>query len=85
MASQHLVRTPGQLGAALRTRRRGLGLSQKELSGRISLRQATVSAVESGASDTRLSTIMDLLNALNLELVVRPREAHTDEDLEKLF
>ena len=68
-----IARTSTQLGAALRRRRKHLGLSQAELGQRINLRQATVSALESGEVDTKLTTLLDALAALNLELVVRPR------------
>lgn len=85
MPAHHIVRTPSQLGAALRRRRRDLRLSQGAVGARIGARQATVSNAESGASDTRLSTLMDLLAALNLELVVRPRDAADRPSLDELF
>ena len=85
MARPHIVRTPAQLGASLRMRRRELGFSQGDVAGRINARQATVSSVESGAADARLSTLMDLLAALNLELVLRPRDASGRPDIEDLF
>lgn len=85
MSKAAIVRTPTQLGAALRMRRRELGLSQAEVGARIDARQATVSTVENGAADARLSTLMDLLASLNLELVVRPRDAGVHPALEDLF
>lgn len=80
-----IVRTSSQLGAVLRERRRELGLTQGAVGARINARQATVSNVESGAADARLSTLTDLLAALNLELVIRPRDAAERPPLEDLF
>lgn len=80
-----VARTSTQLGAALRRRRKHLGLSQAELGQRINLRQATVSALESGEVDTKLTTLLDALAALNLELVVRPRSSGSGADIEALF
>jgi len=82
---EQITRTPTQLGAVLRRRRKALGLSQADLGQRINLRQATVSAVESGEVDTKLTTLMDTLAALNLELVVRPRSSGGDGDIEAMF
>jgi len=80
-----VARTSLQLGAALRRRRKHLGLSQAELGQRINLRQATISALEGGEVDTKLTTLLDALAALNLELVVRPRSSGDGADIEALF
>jgi HTH-type transcriptional regulator / antitoxin HipB len=68
----NLARTPLQMGAALRRRRKELGLSQAAAAGSIARRQATLSDLENGG-DVRLSTLLRLLATLDLELVVRPR------------
>jgi HTH-type transcriptional regulator / antitoxin HipB len=60
------------MGAALRRRRKELGLSQATAAGSIARRQATISDLENGG-DVRLSTLLRLLATLDLELVVRPR------------
>lgn len=78
-----IVRTADALGATLRRRRRTLHLSQGSLGESINLRQATISALEAGTADTKLSTVMDAMAALGLELVVRPRSTVTD--VEALF
>ncbi len=80
-----IARTSTQLGAALRRQRKSLGLSQAQLGQRINLRQATVSALEGGEVDTKLTTLLDALAALNLELVVRPRSTGSAADIEALF
>jgi HTH-type transcriptional regulator / antitoxin HipB len=83
MADQ-IARTPKQVGDAVRRRRRALGMDQKDLAGKAGLRQATISAVEAGESGT-LRTLFDVLTALDLELVVRPRTKASTEEIEDLF
>ncbi len=73
-----IVRTPTAMGAALRRQRKKLGLSQVELGERINARQATLSALEAGTADTKLRTLMDVVAALGLEMVVRPRSTVSD-------
>jgi len=68
-----IARTPKQLGAAIRRRRRQLKLSQAALGSRAHLRQATISALENGEPGTQLRTLVDVLAALGLELVVQER------------
>ena len=52
---------------------------------RIHLRQATISALENSATDTRLGTLFDALAALDLELVVRLRTKGSAKEFEDLF
>jgi HTH-type transcriptional regulator/antitoxin HipB len=77
-----LARTINQIGNAIRRRRRFLKVSQEQLCQRSALRQATISSLESGDSAARLSTLFDVLAALDLELVVRERtKAPNVEDI----
>ena len=82
---EQIVRTPAQMGAALRRRRRSLGRSQSALGRSTTLRQATVSTVETGQPGTQFSTILELMMALDLEFVVRPRSTVSVADAEDLF
>lgn len=68
-----IARTTKQVGAALRRRRRQLSLSQSDLGAKASLRQATISGLENGEPGTQLRTLMDIISALDLEIVVRER------------
>ena len=81
---EQLVRSPKQMGAAVRRWRRMLRLSQEDVGAKASLRQATISALENGESGTRLGTILDVITALDLEFVVRER-SKADKDIEELF
>lgn len=82
---QQITRTPKQLGTILQRQRRSMGLSQGALASRIHLRQATLSALENSASDSRLATLFDALAALNLELIVRSRTKGSRQEVEELF
>ena len=82
---EQITRTPRQLGTLLRRRRRELGLTQEAMASRIHLRQATVSALENSAADSRLATLFDMLSVLDLELLVRPRSKGLARDVEELF
>lgn len=79
-----IVRSTKQAGAAIRRIRRQKALSQSDLGEKVHVRQATVSKLEAGEPATQLRVLMDALVALDLELVIRPRSAST-EDLEELF
>ena len=80
----HIARTPQQIGAAIRRRRRNLKITQSDLGSRTNLRQATISALENGEPGTQLRTLVDVMAALGLELVVRDRST-ASENLEDLF
>ena len=82
---EQITRTRAQLGAALRRRRKQLGLSQETLGEKTKLRQATISRLESGDAGAKLGTLLDALAALNLELVVRPRSKGRIADIEDIF
>lgn len=68
-----LGRSPDQIGAIIRRRRKGLKLSQSKLGERAGLRQETISIIESGNPATRLDTILAVLAALDLEFHVTAR------------
>jgi HTH-type transcriptional regulator/antitoxin HipB len=71
--TNHIARNEKQLGAILRRVRKQHALTQSDLGERTQLRQATISRLESGAPAVQLRTVMEILSALKLELVVRPR------------
>jgi len=82
---EQLGRTARQLGAIVRRQRRRRGLSQGELGSKIQFRQATISSLEAGESRTQLRTLLDVLAALDLEIVVRPRTKGSTAEIESLF
>lgn len=80
-----IARSPQQLGAILRRYRKKGSLTQTEVAGKTQLRQATISALESGETGTQLKTLTDVLAALDLELVVQPRRKSLPSDIEDLI
>ena len=80
-----LARSATQIGNIVKRQRRTAGLTQQELAERLGVRQATVSSVEAGAGGTKLSTLLDMLAALDLELTVAPRSGGTPTALEDIF
>ncbi|CDX39659.1 conserved hypothetical protein [Mesorhizobium plurifarium] len=59
----------------LRSAREQSGLSQRDLSARVGVPQSHISKIESGATDLRLSSLVELARALDHELVLVPRKA----------
>ncbi|MDP4593018.1 MAG: helix-turn-helix domain-containing protein [Beijerinckiaceae bacterium] len=80
-----LVRSPKQLGVVLRRFRRMRDYTQAELAKRAGVRQGTISQVETGLEAVKLTTVMDLLRALDLEVVIQPRTKGSHSDIEDMF
>ncbi|WP_340645565.1 helix-turn-helix domain-containing protein [Phenylobacterium sp.] len=80
-----VIRTPKQLGHALREARVRTKLTQTEVALVSGLRQATISEIEAGEGATKVSTLCTLLAALNLELNLVPRNSDASQDIEDLF
>lgn len=57
----------------LRTARARTGLTQRDLSARIGVPQSHISKIESGSTDLRLSSLIELARALDHEVVLVPR------------
>ncbi len=82
---QQSARTAKQIGAIVRRARRRTGMSQTDLGAKIGLRQATISRLERGEAETLLSTLLDVLSALGLEIIVDKRGRVSAKDLEDIF
>jgi HTH-type transcriptional regulator/antitoxin HipB len=80
-----LARSPSQLGAILHRQRTLKGMTQKQLASGLGMRQATISRLEGGFAGTKLSTLLDVLAALDLELAIEPRSKGTAQDIEDIF
>ena len=79
------ARTTRQIGAIIRRARRSAGMNQTELGEKVGLRQATISKLERGEPATRLSTMLDVLSALGLEIIIDRRGRGSAARLESLF
>jgi HTH-type transcriptional regulator/antitoxin HipB len=73
------VVTIESLGAAIRDARKNKGLTQTAAGKPVGIDQTTVSKIEQGSAGTRLDTLFRLLAALDLELVLQPRQ-HSKDD-----
>lgn len=60
---------------ALKQAREAKGLSQRALSARTGVPQSHISKIESGGTDIRLSSLIELARVLDLELKLVPRKA----------
>ncbi len=58
----------------LQAKRKALRLSQKELGNKLGLPQSHISNIESGKTDPRLSTLIDMANLLEMELTLIPHK-----------
>jgi HTH-type transcriptional regulator / antitoxin HipB len=67
---QIALRTPADVGALIKDRRRALGIDQAELAERIGLGRLWVNQVERGKPGASLGLVLRAFAALELELVV---------------
>ncbi|MHB0897328.1 MAG: helix-turn-helix transcriptional regulator [Spirochaetales bacterium] len=65
--------TPKQLAHTLRSRRKTLNLTQKEVAGLVGLLPKTISALETEPDRCSVKSLRILLAALRLELVLSPK------------
>lgn len=70
----HKISSPETLGQALRAERKHKLLSQKAVGHSVGMEQHTISKIEKGNPGTELNTLFRLLAALDLELIVQPRQ-----------
>ena len=63
------------MATALKAAREAKGLTQRELSKRAGVPQAHISKIENNTVDLRLSSLLALAHALDLELTLVPRKA----------
>jgi HTH-type transcriptional regulator/antitoxin HipB len=82
---EQIARTASQIGAALRRRRRNLSMTQADVGTHTHRRQGTISRLENGEPKIQLQTLVDVLTALDLELVIRPRTKTETRMIEDIF
>lgn len=72
------LRTPKDIGAAIRDRRRTLGLDQAELAEKVGVSRLWINQVERGKPGASLALVLRTLAAVGIELITddgeRPRE-----------
>ncbi|MEV8467621.1 helix-turn-helix domain-containing protein [Fluviibacterium sp. DFM31] len=66
---RHIIKTPADLGAALRKRRKALGLTQETLSLQSGISVPTIIAAERGKETTQIGMVFTLCRDLGLDLM----------------
>jgi HTH-type transcriptional regulator/antitoxin HipB len=79
---QNLVRTPKNLGHAIRQARRKKNWTQAELATRSGVWQETISKAEAGKGGTKLDTIFA---ALDVEIMVEKRSKGMSSEFDGIF
>ena len=69
------IRTPQEIGLAIRERRRKLGLDQEELAARVNVSRQWIIEIEKGKPRAELGLVLRTLNALNLVTSIDTGEA----------
>ena len=80
-----IARSPRQIGNLIQKHRKMSGMSQTELAARAGLRQELVSKIENGQVGSKISSICDLLAALDLEMTIGPRTKGSSVNIEDIF
>lgn len=79
------MRSPKQVGNAIKRLRRYKKLSQVQLAQKAGLTQATISRIEKGHTKAEVDTLFLILAALDADMVVTERQKIDVNDLEGLF
>jgi len=80
---ENYVSTPVQLGQILRDRRSSLRLTQYKAGQTVGLLPKTISALEISPEGSSISSLFKLLSALDLEIILRPKD-YISENPEKM-
>lgn len=70
-----LIRSSADLGAAVRAQRKRLGLKQLDLAGLGNTGNRFIVELENGKPTVQLQKVLDVMDLLGLEVVVRPKVA----------
>ena len=71
---EQLIHSPKSLGNAIKRQRKIKNLNQTEAGSVVKIEQSTLSSIENGAPGTRLETLFRVLAALDLEIIIRPKQ-----------
>ncbi len=64
------------IGVAIRTRRKRLGMTQQDVAEIAGLQRQTISRVEAGNDAVAIATVARVAAVVGLDLLVRPRYEH---------
>ncbi len=74
------LRTPVEIGLAIRERRRALGLDQRTLAARVGVSRQWIVAVEQGRDRAPLGLVLRTLDALGLKLHIGEERARVSRE-----
>lgn len=74
-----LITTPRDIGAAIRERRKLLGLDQAELASRVGVSRQWLIQVENGKAGVAIGLLLRILNALDLKFTLDTGRGPTNE------
>jgi HTH-type transcriptional regulator / antitoxin HipB len=77
---KYTVRMSEQMGAVLQDCRKKAGLTQQKAASKVGLFPKTISALELDPSRSRIASLFKLLSALDLELVIQPKNKASKND-----
>lgn len=77
------IATPNDLAAYLKSARKSAKQSQLDIAKISGIRQATISSIENVTSPRPIYNLLRLLNALNLELVIREKSERSEKQQNK--
>jgi len=66
----------GNIGAAIRTRRKRIGMTQQDVAEIAGLQRQTISRVEAGNNAVAVATVARVATVVGLDLLVKPRYEH---------
>lgn len=72
--TEKLIKTPAQLGAAIKERRVGLGLDQASLAQRAGISRAWLLELEKGKPGFSIGLVFRILQALDMSIYLSPLE-----------
>ena len=69
----HLVQTPAQLSAYLRSLRRSCNLTQEQLGALVGLSQTRIAKIERNPGLVRVDQLLKILSALGVQVALQPK------------
>lgn len=71
------LRTEGYIAAQIKMRRQELGYSQQQLADKTGLQKSTIGRIEAGLNSPSLTTLLIILEGLDMDLTIEGRDAAT--------
>lgn len=76
---EDVIHNAAELGRAIRARRKALAVDQAELAGFAGSGPRFLSELERGKPTARIGKVLAVLDALGLEITIRPKRRRSDD------